>query len=179
VRAACPCSAAKDTTGPVAPADRAAAQGALTFPQAEPRAPGAIGESPAHLSREVPGQGWLPAAVQLGCLSELGESRFGICNGLTSAGCWCPPSHSVASPPQQDRAGENKMEKNLRVKLKAKGHVQKQSKMKDLLFTSRQQATPSHFPGSRSSVGAAVAPEDKCHNNKCPSFLLIPLSFYC
>jgi len=31
-----------------------------------------------------------------------------------------------------------------------------------------------HFPGNRASVHVAIAPEDKCHNNKClsSSFLL-------
>lgn len=36
----------------------------------------------------------------------------------------------------------------------------------------------SHFQGSRASVQTAVALEDKCHSNKCPSSLL-SLSFYC
>ena len=94
---------AKDTTGPVAPADRAGAQGALMFPWAEPQAPGAVGESPACLSRDLPGQVWLPAAVQLGCLAELGDNLFGICSGLTLAGCQVLTKLLYHSPPQQDR----------------------------------------------------------------------------
>jgi len=53
--------------------------------------------------------------------------------------------------------------------------VQKQKETKDLSSTSHQQEMSSHLPGRRASVYIAIAPEDNCHNNKCPhssSFLL-------
>jgi len=59
------------------------------------------------------------------------------------------------------------MKENSWVKIKAaeqsksKGCAWKQRKIKDFCSTSRQQTMSSHFPGSRASVHAAVALEDK------------------
>lgn len=77
------------------------------------------------------------------------------------------------------------MEENIQVKIKGslikqKKTLQKQRNPKDLLSPSTQQTISSHSLGSREwldIVHAAIAPEDKYHNKKCPP----PLSFvfYC